>query len=100
MREGNMLECLVQWDHDRAIARQIWPGSPPALSSLPTEQNITKDEAAEVVERFRTAMCMLPWGEWRRRWTYLEEDMLLALLKMTFRLARPVLAWEMDTDLV
>lgn len=57
-----MLECLVQWDHDRAIARQIWPGSPPALSSLPTEQNITKDEAAEVVERFRTAMCMLPGG--------------------------------------
>ena len=95
-----MLECLVQWDHDRAIARQIWPGSPPALSSLPTEQSITKDEAAEVVERFRTAMCMLPGGEWRCRWAYLEEDMLLALLKMTFRLARPVLAWEMDTDLV
>lgn len=94
-----MLECLVQWDHDRAFDRQIWPGSPPALSSLPTE-NITPDEAAEVVERFRAAMCMLPYGEWRREWANLENHMLLALLKMTFRLARPVLAWEMDTDLV
>lgn len=95
-----MLESLVQWDHDRALAMHTWPGNPPALSSLPTEQKITPEDAAEVVERFRTAMCMLPSGEWRCRWANLEEHILLALLKMTFRLARPVLAWEMDTDLV
>ena len=61
---------------------------------------MTPEEVAEVVGRFRIAMRMLPSDEWRVRWAFLEEDVLMALLKLTFRHTRPILAWEMETDLI